>query len=109
MRIAGQAPEVTKGDVVILDNLGSLKGQAARRAPRQAGAYILSLPPYSPDLKPIERLFAKLKHLVRSAEPRTFEATWRKVGQILDSSPNAQTISKTRICFRTKTAGSTPF
>jgi transposase len=78
------APTLAKGDVVILDNLGSHKGQAARRALRQAGAHMLFLPPYSPDLNPIEQLFAKLKHLVRSAEPRTFEATWRKVGQILD-------------------------
>jgi transposase len=78
------APTLAKGDVVILDNLGSHKGQRARRAVRQAGAHMLFLPPYSPDLNPIEQLFAKLKHLVRKAEPRTVEATWRKVGQILD-------------------------
>ena len=78
------APTLAKGDVVILDNLGSHKGQAARRAVRQAGAHMLFLPPYSPDLNPIEQLFAKLKHLVRKAEPRTVEATWQKVGQILD-------------------------
>jgi transposase len=78
------APTLTKGDVVILDNLGSHKGRAARRAVRQAGAHMLFLPPYSPDLNPIEQLFAKLKHLMRMAEPRTVEATWRKVGQILD-------------------------
>jgi transposase len=69
---------------VILDNLGRHKGQAARRAVRQTGAHMLFLPPYSPDLNPIEQLFAKLKHLMRKAEPRTIEATWRKVGQILD-------------------------
>ena len=78
------APTLTKGDVVILDNLGSHKGRAARRAVRQAGAHMLFLPPYSPDLNPIEQLFAKLKHLMRMAEPRTVEATWQKVGQILD-------------------------
>jgi transposase len=78
------APTLAKGDVVILDNLGSHKGRAARRAVRQAGAHMLFLPPYSPDLNPIEQLFAKLKHLMRMAEPRTVEATWRKVGQILD-------------------------
>jgi transposase len=78
------APTLAKGDVVILDNLGSHKGQAARRAVRQAGAHMLFLPPYSPDLNPIEQLFAKLKHLVRKAEPRTIEDTWRKVGQIID-------------------------
>ena len=78
------APTLAKGDVVILDNLGSHKGKAARRILRQAGAHMLFLPPYSPDLNPIEQLFAKLKHLIRAAEPRTVEATWRKVGQILD-------------------------
>ena len=70
--------------VVILDNLGSHKGKAARRAIRAAGAHLLFLPPYSPDLNPIEQLFAKLKHLIRKAEPRTIEATWRKVGDLLD-------------------------
>jgi len=78
------APTLAKGDVVILDNLGSHKGQAARRAVRQTGAHMLFLPPYSPDLNPIEQLFAKLKHLMRKAEPRTIEDTWRKVGQIID-------------------------
>jgi transposase len=78
------APTLAKGDVVILDNLGSHKGRPAWRAVRHAGAHMLFLPPYSPDLNPIEQLFAKLKHLVRKAEPRTIEDTWRKVGQILD-------------------------
>ena len=78
------APTLAKGDVVILDNLGSHKGKAARRAVRQAGAHMLFLPPYSPDLNPIEQVFAKLKHLMRKAEPRTVEATWRKVGELLD-------------------------
>jgi transposase len=77
-------PTLAKGDVVILDNLGSHKGQAARRAIRAAGAHLLFLPPYSPDLNPIEQLFAKLKHLIRKAEPRTIEATWRKVGDLLN-------------------------
>lgn len=77
-------PTLSPGDVVILDNLGSHKGQAARRAVRAAGAHLLFLPPYSPDLNPIEQLFAKLKHLMRKAEPRTVEATWRKVGDLLD-------------------------
>ena len=77
-------PTLARGDVVILDNLGSHKGKAARRAVRQAGAHLIFLPPYSPDLNPIEQLFSKLKHLVRQAEPRTIEETWRKVGQLLD-------------------------
>lgn len=77
-------PTLAPGDVVILDNLGSHKGKAARRAIRAAGAHLLFLPPYSPDLNPIEQLFAKLKHLVRRDQPRTVEATWRKVGDLLD-------------------------
>jgi hypothetical protein len=51
---------------------------------RAKGAHLICLPPYSPDLNPIEQVFAKLKHLVRKAQPRDLEATWRKVGQLLD-------------------------
>jgi len=72
------APTLAKGELVILDNLGSHKGKAAR------GAHLLILPPYSPDLNPIEQVFAKLKHLMRAAQPRDVEATWRKVGELLD-------------------------
>jgi len=78
------APTLKQGDIVILDNLGSHKGRAARRAIREKGAHLLFLPPYSPDLNPIEQLFAKLKHLMRKAQERTHETTWRKVGQLLD-------------------------
>ena len=77
-------PNLQKGDVVILDNLGSHKGEQARKAIRAAGAHLVFLPPYSPDLNPIEQLFSKLKHLMRKAQPRTVEATWRKVGELLD-------------------------
>jgi transposase len=77
-------PTLAPGDIVILDNLGSHKGSRARRAIRQAGAHLLFLPPYSPDLNPIEQLFAKLKHLMRAAEQRTVDTTWRKAGAILD-------------------------
>jgi transposase len=77
-------PTLRPGDVVVLDNLGSHKGNRGRRAVRQAGAHLLFLPPYSPDLNPIEQLFAKLKHLMRDAEARTVEATWQKVGALLD-------------------------
>lgn len=78
------APTLAKGDVVILDNLGSHKGKAARAAIRAAGAHMIFLPAYSPDLNPIEQVFAKLKHLMRNASPRTVEETWRKAGQLLD-------------------------
>jgi transposase len=71
-------------EVVILHNLGSHKGKPARNAIRVGGAHLLFLPPYSPDLNPIEQVFAKLKHLIRAAEPRDVEATWRKVGELLD-------------------------
>jgi transposase len=67
-----------------LDNLGSHKGKAARKAIRDAGAHLIFLPAYSPDLNPIEQFFAKLKHLLRDASPRTVEETWRKAGQLLD-------------------------
>jgi transposase len=77
------APTLSPGDVVIMDNLGSHKGKAARAAIRERGAHLLFLPPYSPDLNPIEQVFAKLKHLMRKAQPRDVEATWRKVGQLL--------------------------
>lgn len=78
-------PTLAKGDIVILDNLGSHKGHAVRRAVRAAGAHLFFLPPYSPDLNPIEQVFAKLKHLIRKAAPRTVEATWRKAGELLDA------------------------
>ena len=78
------APTLGKGDIVILDNLGSHKGKKARDAIRARKAHLLFLPPYSPDLNPIEQVFAKLKHLMRAAEPRTIEATWRRVGDLLD-------------------------
>ena len=69
--------------MVILDNLGSHKGKSARNAIRAKGAHLLFLPPNSPDLNPIEQVFAKLKHLLRETEPRDIEATWRKVGELL--------------------------
>jgi transposase len=77
------APTLAKGDVVILDNLGSHKGKPARAAIRATGAHLLFLPPYSPDLNPIEQVFAKLKTLLRKAAERTVEATWRRIGSLL--------------------------
>jgi len=74
---------LSKGDAVILDNLGFHEGKRARDAIAK-GAHLLFLPPYSPDLNPIEQVFAKLKHLMRDAETRTTEATWRKAGNLLD-------------------------
>lgn len=77
-------PTLSPGDIVIMDNLGSHKGKAARAAIRARRAHLIFLPPYSPDLNPIEQVFAKLKHLMRKAQPRDIEATWRKAGQLLD-------------------------
>jgi transposase len=78
-------PALRPGDIVIIDNLGSHKGRAVRRAIRAAGAKLFFLPPYSPDLNPIEQLFAKLKTLLRKAAERTVEATWRRIGAILQT------------------------
>ena len=78
------APTLKPGDIVVLDNLGSHKGKAARAAIERAGAELWFLPPYSPDLNPIEQVFAKLKTLLRPAEPRTREALWRRIGKLLD-------------------------
>lgn len=80
-------PTLSAGDIVIMDNLGSHKGQAVRQAIRAVGAKLLFLPPYSPDLNPIEQVFAKLKTLLRKAEMRSVEATWRRIGSLLDDFP----------------------
>jgi transposase len=78
-------PTLSPGDVVILDNLGSHKKQAVRKAIRKAGAHLIFLPPYSPDLNPIEQVFAKLKTLLRKANERTVEHTSRRIHQLLDT------------------------
>jgi transposase len=76
-------PTLQPGDIVVMDNLGSHKGQAIRRAIRAAGARLIFLPPYSPDLNPIEQVFAKLKVLLRKAEERTVDGVWRRIGSLL--------------------------
>jgi transposase len=78
-------PALKPGDIVVIDNLGSHKGKAVRRAIRAAGAKLFFLPPYSPDLNPIEQMFAKLKTLLRKAAERTVEATWRRIGALLSA------------------------
>jgi transposase len=78
-------PTLRPGDIVIIDNLGSHKGKAVRRAIRAAGAKLFFLPPYSPDLNPIEQVFAKLKILLRKAAERTVEGTWKRIGALLAS------------------------
>ncbi len=78
-------PTLKPGDVVVLDNLGSHKGRAVRRAIRAAGAHLLFLPPYSPDLNPIEMVFSKLKTLLRRADERSVAAVWHRIGTLLDA------------------------
>ena len=78
-------PTLRPGDIVIMDNLGSHRGQTIRRVLRAAGARLFFLPPYSPDLNPIEQVFAKLKTLLRKAAERTITATWQRIGQLLDA------------------------
>ena len=77
-------PELRPDDIVIMDNLGSHKAPAIRHAIRAAGARLLFLPAYAPDLNPIEQVIAKLKHLLRKAAERSKEAVWRKIGTLLD-------------------------
>jgi len=76
-------PTLKSGDLVIMDNLGSHKGKAIRRAIRSAGARLFFLPKYSPDLNPIEQVFAKLKHLLRNAASRTLESLVAAIGELL--------------------------
>ena len=77
------SPGLSPGDVVVIDNLGSHKAKAVHHLIRSAGAKLFFLPRYSPDLNPIEQVFAKLKTLLRKTDPRTIEATWRGIGRLL--------------------------
>jgi transposase len=77
------APTLKPGDVVVMDNLGSHKVDGVRAAIEARGAQLLYLPPYSPDLNPIEQVFAKLKALLRSIAARTVDALWSAIGAAL--------------------------
>lgn len=82
-------PTLKPGDIVVLDNLSSHKVAGVREAIESVGAALHPLPPYSPDLNPIENLFAKLKTLLRKAARRTIDALWTALGQLLSAfSPN---------------------
>ena len=83
-------PTLNPGDIVILDNLGSHKSKAVRAAIKAAGARLWFLPPYSPDLNPIEQTFAKIKHWMRMAQKRTVEETWRHVGHLIPKVTNQE-------------------
>ena len=78
------APQLEPGDIVIMDNLAAHKVQGVRQTIEAKGAQLRYLPPYSPDLNPIENAFAKLKALLRKAAERTIEGLWSKIGKLLD-------------------------
>lgn len=78
-------PALTPGDIVVMDNLAAHKVQGVRARIEAAGASLLYLPPYSPDLNPIEMAFSKLKALLRGAAERSVEALWTRIGQLLDA------------------------
>ena len=78
------APSLAPGDIVVMDNLAAHKTAPVRKAIAAAGAQLFLLPPYSPDLNPIEMAFAKLKALLREAGERTVDDLWRRIGQLLD-------------------------
>jgi len=103
-RLCRTATHVLKpGDIVILDNLGSHKSATLRRMLRAAGARLWYLPPYSPDLNPIEQGFTKIKHWMRTAQKRTVEDTWRYIGSLLATIPPSECnnyFHQRRICFR---------
>ncbi len=79
--------ELHEGDVVIMDNLSSHKVAGVREAVRSVGARIRYLPPYSPDLNPIENMFAKLKHLIRKSGERLVDSLWQTIGRLFDLFP----------------------
>jgi len=76
-------PTLRPGDIVVMDNLGSHKGKIVRRLIRSAGAKLFFLPKYSPDLNPLEQVFAKLKHLLRKLAARTVDAVCAAIGEVL--------------------------
>ena len=79
------APSLRSGQVVVMDNLSAHKGERVRALVEERGAELLYLPPYSPDLNPIEEAFAKIKNLLRKAEARTREALVEAMGQALSA------------------------
>jgi transposase len=83
-------PTLKPGDIVVMDNLGSHKSSAVRRALRSVGAKLFFLPKYSPDLNPIEMLFSKLKHALRRAAKRTEQAVYHAIVDILPTVSSTQ-------------------
>lgn len=77
-------PTLQPGDIVVADNLSSHKVEGVRMAIEATGASLRYLPPYSPDLNPIEKMFSKLKALLRKAAKRTVDSLWTEIGRVLD-------------------------
>ena len=77
-------PELTPGDIVVMDNLPAHKVSGVRDAIEAAGASLLYLPPYSPDFNPIEMLFSKLKAILRKAAARTIDNLWQVIAEAID-------------------------
>jgi transposase len=86
-------PTLQPGDIIILDNLGSHRSAAIRSAIRGAGAKLAFLPPYSPDLNPIEQLFAKVKHWMRMAQARTVDAINDRIAELVAAISKAECTS----------------
>jgi transposase len=84
------APALQPGDIVIMDNLAAHKVAGVREAIKAKGAELRYLPPYSPDLNPIEQAFAKLKALLRKAAERSVDGLWNAIGKLLDLFPPAE-------------------
>lgn len=96
-------PALSPGDVVVLDNLSAHKRAGARRAIEAAGCAVLFLPPYSPDLSPIELAFSKLKALLRKAGRRTVDGLWDFLGECLDAFGPEECVNYFRHCGYTAT------
>lgn len=92
------APTLRPGDIVVLDNLNVHKVTGARRAIESRGAELWFLPPYSPDLNPIETVFSKFKQLLRGAGERTMETLWRACGTLLDAFSESECRNHIRHC-----------
>jgi transposase len=92
------APTLAPGDVVVLDNLAAHKVAGVAEAIAAVGATLLYLPAYSPDLNPIEQLFAKLKALLRKAAARTKEALWSAIGKLIATVPASECANYLRNC-----------
>jgi len=91
-------PELQSGDVVIMDNLSSHKRQHIRELIEAAGAHLVFLPPYSPDLNPIEMIFAKIKQLLRSLACRTKRSLWNAMQSVLDQVTSTDAINCYKHC-----------